>query len=318
MLLINYRKIFRSVLSGRDSLQEGELNMQNALNTELSMKLKDSRQLGFAEYGEPHGKPILFFHGLAGSRLDARLLHKIAITNHCRLISIDRPGMGLSSFDKKRTILSWADDVEAFADHFNLPKFAIIGHSGGAPFVAACLYKIPERLTGAAIVSGMGPFELPAATASLTRGQRFLNSAIRKLPWIATCCMKLTRWMFKNPNMLKQGLKQMAQVDSQILQSEGNIEVLGSTMMETFRQGVAGVAQEMQLTLNPWGFNLEAINATCPITIWQGGLDKQAPAIHAELYAQLIPNAKLTFFKQEGHLSLLVNKGEEILQSITI
>lgn len=284
----------------------------------LMMELPDGRQLSYAEYGEPLGNPILFFHGLAGSRLDARLLHKIAITNHCRLISIDRPGMGLSSFDKKQTILSWADDVQAFADQFNLPKFAIIGHSGGAPFVAACLYRIPKRLTGVAIVSGMGPFELPAVTASLTRGRRFLNSAIRKLPWIATCCMKITSWMFKNPSMLKQGLKQMAPVDSHILQSEVNIEVLGATLMETFRQGVAGAAQEMQLTLKPWGFNLGDIKATCPVTIWHGGLDKQVLAIHAELYAQLIPNAKLTFFKQEGHLSLLVNKGEEILQSITI
>ena len=292
--------------------------MQNTLNTELSTKLKDARQLGFAEYGDPRGKPILFFHGLAGSRLDARLLHKIATINHCRLISIDRPGMGLSSFDKNRTILSWADDVEAFADHFNLSKFSIIGHSGGAPFVAACLYKIPKRLTGVAIVSGMGPFEIPAATASLTRGQRFLNRAIRKLPWIATGCMKLTRWMFKNPNMLKRGLKQMAPIDSYILQSEGSVEVLGATMMETFRQGVAGAATEMQLTLKPWGFDLGDIKVKCPVTVWHGGLDKQAPAMHAELYAKLIPNAKLTFFKQEGHLSLLVNKGEEILRSITI
>ena len=290
--------------------------MQNAFNTELSMKLKDNKQLGFAEYGEPHGKPILFFHGLAGSRLDARLLHKIATTNHCRLISIDRPGMGLSSFDKKRTILSWADDVKAFADHFNLSKFAIIGHSGGAPFVAACLYKIPERLTGAAIVSGMGPFELLAATASLSRGQRLLNSAIRRLPWIATCCMKLTRWMFSHPTMLKQGLKKMTDADSHILQSGVNINALGATLMETFRQGVAGAAQEMQLTLKPWGFHLGAIKATCPVTVWQGGLDKQAPAIHAELYAQLISNSKLTFLENEGHLSVLINQGEEIIRSI--
>lgn len=290
----------------------------NSPNTHLSMALKDGRQLGFAEYGTAGGKPILFFHGLAGSRLDARLLHKIATTNHCRLISIDRPGMGLSSFDQKRSILSWADDVETFADNLNLPEFAIMGHSGGAPFVAACLYKIPDRLTGAAIVSGMGPFELPTVTASLTRGQRFLNSAIRKLPWIATCCMKLTRWMFKNPNMLKRGLKQMDPMDSHILQSEANIEMLGATLMETFRQGVAGAAQEMQLTLKPWRFDLSNINVKCPVTIWHGGLDKQAPAAHAELYAKLIRNAKLTFFKQEGHISLLVNKGEEILRSITV
>lgn len=284
--------------------------------TDLYMSLKDGRHLGFAEYGAPHGKPVLFFHGLTGNRFDATLLHKAAFLNDCRLISMDRPGIGISSIDKKRTILSWVDDVEALTDYLGIKKFSIIGHSGGAPFVAACAYKIPEQLNGVAIVAGMGPFEIPEAVASLSRAQRFLNNAINTMPWIASCMMKLTSMMFKTPGLLKYGLKQMPDVDVLALQSQESHEELAARMLETFRHGIAGASQEMQLILKPWGFDLAKIKLKCPFTIWQGGLDKQAPVAHAEIYARLIPNATLHFFKQEGHLSLLTNKGEEILRSI--
>ena len=32
--------------------------------------LRDGRQLAFAEYGDPAGWPVFFFHGWPGSRLD--------------------------------------------------------------------------------------------------------------------------------------------------------------------------------------------------------------------------------------------------------
>ena len=287
-------------------------------NDHLSVTLPDGRQLGFAEYGDPDGKPIFFFHGLPGCRLDASHLHNAAYRNHYRLIGIDRPGLGLSSIDKSRSLLSWAADVEAFADNLSIKKFSIIGHSGGAPFVAACAYKIPDRLNGAAIVAGMGPFEIPEATACLSPGQRFVNRAIRTMPWVATACMKLTLMMAKNPGMLKYAVKQMPEVDRLAFQSLGSNDAIGVILREAFKQGVRGASQEMVLTVKPWGFKLTDINLKCPVTIWQGGLDRQAPATHAELYARLIPNAKLTFFKDEGHTSLLSNKGEEILRSISI
>ena len=288
----------------------------HTLNDRLSIKLKDGRQLGYADYGDPGGKPIFFFHGLPGSRLDARPLHHIALLHHYRLIGIDRPGMGLSCFDKKRSILSSVNDVEAFADCLNIKKFSIIGHSGGAPFVAACAYKIPDRLNGVAIVAGMAPFEIPEATISLSHGRRILNGAIKAMPWVATGMMKLTLMMFKKPGMLNYGLKQMAEVDQLALRSQGSSDALAAGLMEAFRHGIAGASQDMQLTAKPWGFDLANIKLKCPVTIWHGGLDNQVPAMHAELYAKLIPNATLTFFKHEGHLSLLTNKGEDILRSI--
>lgn len=279
----------------------------------LSVMLNDGRQLGYAEYGVPEGQPIFYFHGLPGSRLEAEHLQNIAFSNHYRLIGIDRPGMGLSTIHPERSIISWADDVETIANHLGLKKFSIIGHSGGAPFVAVCAYKIPHRINRAAIVSGMAPFDIPEASASLSRGQRFINETIKMMPWIAIVMVKLMFTLLKKPGMQKQMLKQLPKVDRRVFNGEGNRSFMNATM-ESFRNGVAGVSQEIQLTLKPWGFDIA--NIKCPMIIWQGGLDKQAPVMHAELYAKLISDAKLILLKQEGHLSILINHGDDILRSV--
>ena len=241
----------------------------------LSMALPDGRQLGFAEFGSPDGTPILYFHGLPGSRLEARHLQNVALLNHYRLIGIDRPGMGLSSVHLKRSILSWANDVESFADYLGLKKFSIVGHSGGAPFVAACAYKIPNRLNGVAIVSGMAPFEIPEATASLTRGQRLINRAIHTMPWVATVMVKLMSMILKKPAMQKQMLKQLPEVDQRVFRDSGSNQAFILATLEAFRHGVVGVSQEIQLTLKPWGFDIASIK--CPVTIWQGSLKIACP-----------------------------------------
>ncbi|MFA6301942.1 MAG: alpha/beta hydrolase [Legionella sp.] len=286
------------------------------LNNALSLELKDGRQIGYAEFGNPDGQPILYFHGLPSSRLEAGHLHEVAVSNNFRLIGLDRPGMGLSSIEPKRSILSWVQDVEAFADSIGIDKFSIVGHSGGAPFVAACAYTIPHRLTGAAIVSGMAPFEIPEATASLSGGQRTVNSIINTIPLVAKLMMKLTFIMLNIPRMLQQMIKQMPEVDQRVFSDPESCKAILDATNEAFRSGVSGTSQEIVLSLKPWGFKLE--NIIYPITIWQGGMDKQAPEMHARIYAKLIPNAKLLFFKDEGHISILKNHGEEILRRICL
>tara|TARA_R110000868_G_scaffold380784_1_gene646980 strand:+ start:159558 stop:160430 length:873 start_codon:yes stop_codon:yes gene_type:complete len=284
-------------------------------NDNLSLVLKNGRRVGFAEYGDSTGKPVFFFHGVGGgSRLDARYLHQAALLNHVRLISMDRPGIGLSSNSKKQTILSWVDDFEAFADALSIQKFSIVGHSGGAACVAACAYKIPHRLISLSIVSGLAPFE--KTLPQLSRGQRILHKVIHYLPWVATLMMKMTSMMFKRPKMLKKALKQMPSVDQLALQAQGTHDALSLALMESFKQGVAGASWELQRAMKPWGFELSQIKVKCPINIWQGGLDKQVPAIHADVFATLIPQAQSHFFENEGHLSLLINQGEQILADV--
>lgn len=260
------------------------------MQQQQSVKLMDGRQLGFAEYGDPNGVPIFYFHGTPGSRLEAGRFHEMAVYSQCRLIGIDRPGMGLSSIDKKRNILSWPTDVVNFADCLKIEKFSVVGHSGGAPFVAACAYAIPDRLNGAAIISGMAPLDNLESQIGMARGQRIANKLIKTMPWLTKVMMKLTLMMLKNPKMMNKMIQQLPEVDQALFcDPEIRKDLINSTI-EGFRSGVVGPAYEMKLLANPWGFDLK--NIKYPITIWQGTLDMQAPMSHAKLYANLMAGAQ--------------------------
>ena len=75
--------------------------------TVTRIQLSDGRMLAFSEYGIPDGKPIFYCHGFPASRLEARVLDPAAVKLGLRLISVDRPGYGLSDFTQKHTLAAW-------------------------------------------------------------------------------------------------------------------------------------------------------------------------------------------------------------------
>jgi pimeloyl-ACP methyl ester carboxylesterase len=75
------------------------------------IQLDDGRRIAYCEYGDPHGKPVFFFHGTPGSRHEPLLSHGAAQTYGYRLIAPDRPGIGRSDRHNGRSLLGWADDV---------------------------------------------------------------------------------------------------------------------------------------------------------------------------------------------------------------
>ena len=85
--------------------------MINKFSNDYVIKLKDGRKLGYSEYGDLKGKPIFYFHGWPTSRLQAQYLDPIAKKLGARIISIDRPGYGLSDHKNDRILLDWPDDI---------------------------------------------------------------------------------------------------------------------------------------------------------------------------------------------------------------
>lgn len=111
------------------------------LDNSRTIKLKVGRKLGFIEYGDPKGKPLFFFHGWPGSRYSGKETDIAAKKLGVRVISTDRPGIGLSDFQKDRRLLDWSDDVVELADYLGIKRFSLMGVSGGGPYVAVCAYK---------------------------------------------------------------------------------------------------------------------------------------------------------------------------------
>jgi pimeloyl-ACP methyl ester carboxylesterase len=283
------------------------------MNQSNQINLRDGRTLGYAEYGCADGFPILFFHGLPGSRLEANKLHDAALKTKVRLIGLDRPGMGLSSPQKNRTILAWAEDVDAASAALNLETFSIIGHSGGAPYVAACAFRIPEKIHKAVIVSGIAPLTYPEAVTCLTKSQKLMYWMLQYCPFLLNWMMRLSAKTLENPKRLKIMIKQLPEIDQKIFENPHYNEMMLLSLKEAFRQKVTGVIDDFKLVSNPLGFDLEKIQ--CPFVIWQGGQDQQAPVKHAEIYEKHIPQANYMFLKEEGHISILHHYDEQILTS---
>lgn len=96
-------------------------------NSSQTFQLPDGRVLGFAEYGNPNGRPLLYFHGYPSSRIEAEAADTMAQRCGIRILSLDRPGFGLSTPQPERTLLDWPKDVQTFAHGMGLERFAVMG-----------------------------------------------------------------------------------------------------------------------------------------------------------------------------------------------
>ncbi len=125
---------------------------------EGSIWLRQGRAIGFAEYGVPLGTPVLWFHGTPGGRHQIPPAVRIAAGQRgVRLIALERPGVGTSTRHVYPSVLGWADDVEEVANQLGLPRFALIGLSGGGPYVLACANRLRERVVAGAVLGGVAP-----------------------------------------------------------------------------------------------------------------------------------------------------------------
>ena len=124
--------------------------------TDQILTLPSGRTLGYATYGSPTGPALFYFHGIPGSRIEGAELHPAAVTLGIRVIAVDRPGLGLSSYVPNRLVADWAADVDQLARHLELKTYRVIGRSGGAAYALACANALPrERLLGVGVVCGM-------------------------------------------------------------------------------------------------------------------------------------------------------------------
>lgn len=146
----------------------------------------DNRGFGIAEYGDINGEPIFFFHGWPGARLQGKMAEDQALKLGIRFIALDRPGFGLSDFQRNRTLLDWPRDVLGIADILGLDKIGLIGLSGGAPYALACAHQFPERLSSIGIINSLGPSGFRTAAKRISRENRTLFLLARLAPWSLT------------------------------------------------------------------------------------------------------------------------------------
>jgi pimeloyl-ACP methyl ester carboxylesterase len=263
------------------------------------VRLRDGRQLSYAQYGDPNGFAILNAHGGLACRLDVAAAARVAELCGVRLISPDRPGVGRSDPQPGRTILDWARDVTELLDWLDVDRFAVMGWSLGGQYAAAIGYALRPRVTRTAIIAGALPLTEPGAFDGLPTIDRTCIRMSRHAPWgarlcframglAAGCAPRLCGWL---------AARGLGKADTAVLRADG-FATFARMSQEALRQP-QGVVEEYRAMVRPWGFAPEDIRV--PVDIWAGTDDQLIdPSWPGEL-ARRIPGATL-HLQPGGHL----------------
>lgn len=269
--------------------------------------------MGYAEYGDPKGKPLFYFHGWPGSRFSGFETEEAGRKVGVRIISMDRPGFGISDYKEDRTLLGWPNDVQELADYLKIKKFAVIGCSGGGPYVAACAYKLSGRITKAGIVVGLAPVNVKGNLAGMTFEEKFEWANYHRFSLLRTisalgAAIQLKYFPAIGSLLSFRNKEDRVIYKKSLLKNHEDISV-----KESFRQGIKGPALDLKIYTGDWGFKLKNIKAK--VYLWYGAKDRNVPLNMGKYYESQIPGSKLFIDPNGGHLARH-NFEEKILRTL--
>ena len=181
----------------------------------------------------------------------------------------------------------------AVADALGIETFAVMGHSGGGPHALACAALLPERVPGAVQhlalrltgrpdldwfggMNDSGIASLRAALQGLEAKERFEASGAEY-----------------DPEFTPEDLAALS----------GPWSWLGEVVGPALSHGPGGMVDDDISYVTPWGF--DPAQATAPVLLVHGRLDRIVPAAHAECLARRLPHSELRLTSGDGHISVL-------------
>lgn len=278
----------------------------------------DGRTLEVFASGDPDALALVFHVGTPAAGAPFPLLTQAAAEAGLRPIIYSRPGYGRSTRLPGRRAASSAEDTRAVLDALGADEFITIGWSGGGPHALACGALLPNRCLAVATLGGVAPhadgFDWSAgmgranleAFALVVEGgadyERLLEQSAATLRNI------------RGDQLAEQFASLLSAPDRHAL--EGPIaEFIALGYRRAFMQGTGGWYDDEATMLRlGWGFNLAEV--TVPVSVWQGRHDLMTPPAHAQWLSEHLPDAQLHVLENEGHVSLVANRLNRILDSV--
>ena len=277
------------------------------------LTLPDRRRVGYRLRGARTGRPVVYFHGQPGCRLEADLIpDRLLDTFGLRVLSFDRPGVGRSDLIPAEDMKLGVEDAIRVADHVGFERFAVIGVSAGGPPALALSAAHPERVDRTILVSASGEYD----------DDRYMHPA-------DVAEFKLLRE--RGPGPLVPEYEAFR--DSVLADVDGTIAKLFATFpeaertwissppakapaaadfLESVAQGSAGILRETEVRALPWSFDVASIQS--PLRAFHGDADSLERLSNMQRIIAAVPDGALTVYPGGDHLSPWVHS-EDFLRA---
>jgi pimeloyl-ACP methyl ester carboxylesterase len=288
-----------------------------AARHEGTIRVREGRQLGVAEFGPPDGRAVVWFHGTPGARRQVpEEARAIATAEGVRIIGIDRPGIGLSTQFLYDRIVDIVPDIEIVADRLGIDRFATVGLSGGGPYALAAAHELGDRVPAVGILGGVVPTHGPDAMGGglvsvATRFAPVLPLVRRPVGAVLTAFIRATKPL--GTPMLLLYARLSPEGDRAVLE-QGEIRTMFLDDLSTNGgRSMRAFLDDAILFTREWGFSMRDV--TQPVTWWHGDADHIVPLAHAEHVVPSMPNARLLVRPGESHLGGL-GAAREVLDAV--
>ncbi len=284
---------------------------------EGTFRVATHRRISFAEYGNPHGKVVFWFHGTPGGRTQiSPHTHPIAMEMGIRLIVLERPGVGFSTPHVYPNVLGFADDVGTIADALGVEQFALVGLSGGGPYVLATAYRFPDRVIAGAVLGGVAPSRGPDAAKG-----GIIGLATRLAPLVELTRRPVGDGLHRLVRVLSPLKSQVFDLyvaispegDKRVFRRPEMKQMFIEDILRSLRKQSHALPTDLVLFTRDWGFSLRDIHV--PIRFWHGDADNIVPLAHVHHMMTLVPDAELRIRHGESHLGAL-DASEEIFKTL--
>lgn len=271
---------------------------------EGTIGLVDRRRLGFAEFGPPDGRAIVWLHGTPGARRQVPAEARLKAEKHgLRIIGIDRPGIGSSSPHLYENIASFTEDLEIVADRLGLDRFAVVGLSGGGPYALAAGANLTNRVPVVAVLGGVAP-----TTGVDAIGGGLVSFGKHFEPVLARTRVPLGMTLAGAIKVAKPLASRALDLYAR-LAPDGDRRLLGrpefkamflDDILNGSRKQFSAPLADMLLFYRHWGF--EAGDVKVPVRWWHGDDDNIVPYGHGIHMVERLPDAQLFTLAGESHL----------------
>jgi pimeloyl-ACP methyl ester carboxylesterase/DNA-binding CsgD family transcriptional regulator len=276
------------------------------------LRLPDGRQLSYAEYGAPNGLPVLYFHALNASRLEL-LMHADRLRDlGVRLIAMDRPGYGHSTFAERRDYRDFTADVRSLLDELHVDQAHVLSASAGTAHALHAAWALPDRIRSVHCTAVVPPIGYILASDSPSTLNSLMNQFFRVVPSLLRPAMELALFGQTVESLLtamtstrQNNVFSLTEADVAYITAPEHLPYFVASMMESLRQGARAFAMESVLINRDWSIDLRELKV--PVHLWHGSHDGLVPTDMVTAFAKAVPNARLTVLEGDTHLLVLRN-----------
>lgn len=277
------------------------------MTADQTITLDGGRLLGYAEYGDPCGTPVVSFHGWPGSRVQTARYDDAASAIGVRLIAPERPAIGLSDRRDEASLRSHVVDVDGLTRALGIDRFGVLGVSGGGPYALAAAACLGARVSRIALVSALAPGSMGASRLIQATGWLGLHAAWLFRPGFDAAARFVCH---DSSHAVDLALRALPPTDREIVARPDIHELSARDAREAFRQGGRGLRDDALALLAPPHFAVGDVPTTAHL--WHGEADTIVPVATGQATAAALPNCRATFLPGEGHY-LAIPRAREIL-----